>query len=130
MGDIFHVGIRVGRASLVVAWRAPLVNAGSMPFGLCRFGEIERKGPRRSRSAGVGPRGNQALPLTKGIEPRGGGEQRAKVLEVRVCVVCSLEGPSDEERRRDPGGTWVWFLSKATALQEEVRLALLPETNF
>ena len=65
------------RTSLVVAWRVPLLNAGPMPSDLNRFGEIEKKGSKRSRSAGVGPRDDRTFSLSAGIGPSGAGEQRA-----------------------------------------------------
>ena len=38
----FQVVVRDGRGLLIAVWRVPLFNAGPMPLGLCRFGEIEK----------------------------------------------------------------------------------------
>ena len=46
-----------------------------------------------------------------------------------MYVLSSPGGLSDEEQRPHPGGTWVWFLSEATALQEEEGVVLLPATE-
>ena len=83
----------------------------------CRLDETWRKGSGLSRSAGVGPRDGRTLSLSTGKGPSGAGEQRANgVGGERVCCACR-EG-LDDGHRRDPGGSWVWFLSETTALQE------------
>ena len=89
----------------------------------------ERWSSGRSRSAGLGPRGDRALSASSCIGTSSAGEQRENGLGgVRVRVKFS-EGPSDEKHRRDLGSTWVWFLSLANALQEGGRVALLPAAD-
>ena len=56
-----------GRASLVVAWRVPLLNAGSAVWVSQRLGGTEKapRGARRSR--GYGARGGRKLSLSAGL---------------------------------------------------------------
>ena len=52
------------------------------------------------------------------------------VLEVYMYVLGLPGGLSDDAHRRDPGGTWVWFISEATALREEGGVPLLPVAEY
>ena len=49
-----HVGIRVGRASLIFTWRVPLLMPGQCRWAF-RFSEMGRQVTRRSWGTGVGP---------------------------------------------------------------------------
>ena len=102
----------MGSASLIVVWRVPLLNAGPVPvLGFCRFDEIERMGSRRSWRAGVGPRDDPALSLSKGIGPSGTGEQRAHGFgSVRLRAELGLSLSVEEHNRES--SVWKWKEAK------------------